>query len=41
MFKQISLTENFEKEKIFDLINDKGLRDSESKHVKSKLQFTF
>ena len=30
-----------EKEKIFELINDKGLRDSESKHVKSKLQFTF
>jgi hypothetical protein len=30
-----------EKEKIFELINDKGLRESESKHVKSKLQFSF
>jgi hypothetical protein len=30
-----------EKEKIFELINNRGLRDSESKHVKSKLQFSF
>ncbi|HMJ46675.1 MAG TPA: hypothetical protein VK498_05065 [Ferruginibacter sp.] len=40
-FPAISWFKLIEKEKTFQLMNDNQLRNSESKHVKSRLNFTF